>query len=77
MKSVLFIRRLFQIEFRKQETEFKSTVRALHQPVDARKYEARAGKRGISPLAERAALRALKEGARAPKEGAYGVTTTY
>ena len=41
------------------------------------KYDARAGKREISPLAERAALRALKEGARAPKEGAYGVTTTY
>ena len=52
-------------------------MRAVCQPVDTRKYEARAGKRGISPLAERAALRALKEGARAPKEGAYGVTTTY
>ena len=62
---------------RKQKTEFKSTVRAVCQPVDTRKYEARAGKRGISPLAERAALRALKEGARAPKEGAYDVNTTY
>ena len=46
--------------------DLKSTVRAVCQPVDTRKYEARAGKRGISPLAERAALRALKEGARAP-----------
>ena len=31
----------------------------MHQPVDTLKYAARAGKREISPLAERAALRAL------------------
>ena len=35
----------------------------MHQPVDARSARR---KRGISPLAERAALRALNEGARAP-----------
>ena len=47
----------------------------MHQPVDTREYEARAGKQGN--LAESAAPRALKEGARALKEGAYGVSTTY
>ena len=49
----------------------------MHQPVDSREYERAQENRGISPLAERAASRALKEGARALKEGAYGVTTTY
>ena len=41
----------------------------MHQPVDTLKYDARAGKREISPLAERAALRALNRALALP-EGA-------
>ena len=74
MKSVLFIRRLFQNEFNNKRRSLKSTVRAVHQPVDTLKYEARAGKREISPLAERAALRALNRALVLPRQV---LVTTY
>ena len=46
----------------------------VHQPVDTLKYEARAGKREISPLAERAALRALNRALVLPRQA---LITTY
>ena len=39
----------------------------MHQPVDTLEYAARAGKREISPLARRAALRALNRALALPR----------
>ena len=69
MKSVL----IYSEAFIRMNSNNKDGVNfdcaRVHQPVDTLKYEARAGKREISPLARRAALRALNRALALP-EGA-------